>query len=409
MARRQVELQGRLAADIDGLPSVSRSTEAVLYYDASHDEVRVSRNGGVFRPFGNSSEDRPGNFDDFLGPWQNRHLNADIVATSDGTRRITTTNGNVASGLIRINRPGIISGIQFIAGTNIAADSDTNYVTFAVTNKSNGAAGATALLAATDANTTKLTGGSAYTAFATRSLSLTATSEDLAVASGDILQITVTTAGTLGAVVLCPCFKVSIREIADTIEPRVTRATNATAPQFNRLSSEDNGALQIKLHSANVQLCGRLDNNDRLDVNAFDGPIFRARVKVSGVSANQQMVWGFSSADPGATFDNATYNAWFRLEGASLAVVWETDDNTTDTDDQATGFSLVADTYADFEIDMTTRTAILFKINGSTVGTGSLAAIPNANHLQRCAAINKASGTSVDSMTVDYIGEDWKR
>lgn len=91
---------------------------------------------------------------------------------------------------------GTIDSIVF-SGVDALATSDTNYITFSVTNLGQAGAGSTAVLAATDANTTKATGGSALAANTKRTLSLHGTAANLVVAAGDRLRIRAAATGTL--------------------------------------------------------------------------------------------------------------------------------------------------------------------------------------------------------------------
>lgn len=71
---------------------------------------------------------------------------------------------------------------------------DTNFVTFRLINKTTADSD---VIAATDANTTKATGGAALAAYTTRTLTL-ATAAGVAVAKLDVLALRITGAGTLG-------------------------------------------------------------------------------------------------------------------------------------------------------------------------------------------------------------------
>jgi hypothetical protein len=82
----------------------------------------------------------------------------------------------------------------YFSGVDALAANDTNYITFTVTNVTNSNA---AMLAATDANTTKATGGTALSANGVRSLTLTSTSANLAVTKGDRIRIRAAATGTL--------------------------------------------------------------------------------------------------------------------------------------------------------------------------------------------------------------------
>lgn len=92
---------------------------------------------------------------------------------------------------------GRLSAATFVGASNLAA-SDTNYLTFTVVNRGNSNA---AMLAATDANTTKATGGTALTAHAKRTLTLNGTAGNLVVAAGDVISVIATATGTLAGAV----------------------------------------------------------------------------------------------------------------------------------------------------------------------------------------------------------------
>jgi hypothetical protein len=91
---------------------------------------------------------------------------------------------------------GTLKSLKFVAKDALAAN-DTNYITFTCVNKGQAGAGTTAMLAATDANTTKSTGGTALSAYTARTLTLTGTPADLAITNGDVLLITLADSGTL--------------------------------------------------------------------------------------------------------------------------------------------------------------------------------------------------------------------
>jgi hypothetical protein len=67
------------------------------------------------------------------------------------------------------------------------------------------------MLAATDANTTKATGGTAIAANTKRTLTLTSTTADLAVVEGDRLLVRFAATGTLAGAVTRPIVQISIK------------------------------------------------------------------------------------------------------------------------------------------------------------------------------------------------------
>lgn len=94
-----------------------------------------------------------------------------------------------------VPRNGTITGVDLVVNTEITAN-DTNYWTFALTNKSTDGSGSTVLLAATDANTTKATGGIGLAAYDTTALTLTSTTANLNVSAGDVIVLTATKASS---------------------------------------------------------------------------------------------------------------------------------------------------------------------------------------------------------------------
>jgi hypothetical protein len=116
------------------------------------------------------------------------------------------TTGNSDTYII-VPEAGTISSIDCV-GEDALAASDTNYITFSVTNLGLAGSGTAVVLAATNANTTRTTGGSAIVALGRRALTLTGTAADLVVAQGNVLRIRAAATGTLANVVAPAAFLV---------------------------------------------------------------------------------------------------------------------------------------------------------------------------------------------------------
>lgn len=116
---------------------------------------------------------------------------------------IATTSNTDA--YVIVPETGTVTSIDF-SGVDALAANDTNYITFSVTNLGQSGAGSTAILAATDANTTKATGGAALAANTKRSLTLHGTAANLAVTQGDRLRIRAAATGTLANTVTFPSY-----------------------------------------------------------------------------------------------------------------------------------------------------------------------------------------------------------
>lgn len=128
---------------------------------------------------------------------------------------------------------------------------------------------------------------------------------------------------------------------------------------------------------------------------------------VSGVDANTTITLGVGSAR-NDTEDSVATNAWFRMEGSAStsAVVAETDDGTTDTDDKATGATL-SSTLKKFTIDFSNGLSdVRFYIDGARVAastTFSLAAASSSQAVQLLAQIQKASGTGTPAIVIKQV------
>ena len=119
-----------------------------------------------------------------------------------GATIATTGNSDV---YVIADAAGVLTSARF-SGTDALAASDTNYITFTVTNLGTTGSGSTAMLAATDANTTKTTGGTALTANALRTLTLNGTAANLVVAAGDRIRARAAVTGTLANTVTFPVY-----------------------------------------------------------------------------------------------------------------------------------------------------------------------------------------------------------
>lgn len=122
-------------------------------------------------------------------------FNASAASNVQTEAVLIATTGN-SDAYIIAPVAGKLALAQFTSVGALAA-SDTNYITFSLTNLGQGGAGSTAMLAATAANTTQVTGGTALTANGTRALTLHGTAANLVVAAGDVIRVRYAATGTL--------------------------------------------------------------------------------------------------------------------------------------------------------------------------------------------------------------------
>lgn len=130
---------------------------------------------------------------------------------ASGEKTIATTGNTDFYVVAPVN--GFLSEALF-SGIDALAANDTNYITFSITNLGQAGAGSAAMLAATDPNTTKATGGEAIAANAKRTLTLTGTAADQKVVAGDRLRIRAAATGTLANTVTGALFALTFtREV----------------------------------------------------------------------------------------------------------------------------------------------------------------------------------------------------
>lgn len=140
------------------------------------------------------------------------------MATRDRKRYsqagITTiaTTGNTDE-YVTVPCNGVLSEVCF-AGVDALAANDTNFITFTITNLGQAGSGTTVMLAATDVNTTKATGGTALAANTKRLLTVNATAANLVVAKCDRLRIRAAASGTLANTVTKPTYLLTFLKAA---------------------------------------------------------------------------------------------------------------------------------------------------------------------------------------------------
>jgi hypothetical protein len=125
-----------------------------------------------------------------------------FAASQQGATIATTGNSDV---FVVVSAAGTLTSAVFSGVDGLAAN-NSNFITFSITNLGLTGAGSAAMLAATDANTTKVTGGTAITANAARTLTLNGTAANLVVAAGDRLRIRAAATGTLANTVTFPVY-----------------------------------------------------------------------------------------------------------------------------------------------------------------------------------------------------------
>lgn len=177
-----------------------------------------------------------------------------------------------------------------------------------------------------------------------------------------------------------------------------------------KVADEINGVASLAITAAASADIAALDWNDQESLSLNNGLIFEARVAISvlptqAVGGTTEIVFGIAGAH-NAVLDTVDCNAWFRVQHGSAALLWETDDNVTNDDDNDTGIVLVAGVYHIYRIDANNIAAVKFYVDGVLVGTGSMAGLVTPIWcVQPYFNVSKtnAGNTGVGTMLVDYV------
>lgn len=154
----------------------------------------------------------------------------------------------------------------------------------------------------------------------------------------------------------------------------------------------------------------QLTAGDSLHILLSKAPIVEARVRFAPAgatfTADERWVFGLVSAHANAedALDSTTYNLWFRVEGASNAVVVEKDDGATDTDDQASGLTVVKSSWHVFRIDCSTISAPALTMDGTAQSGGALSmTAASAQFVQPILCIQRDAGDEINTLDIDYL------
>ncbi len=176
------------------------------------------------------------------------------------------------------------------------------------------------------------------------------------------------------------------------------------------LADGGNGILELALASTSEAELAGVDYADQRPLILNQGLNFEARFRYSVLPTTSVIACIGLCGDHNATADTVAESIWFRSD-ASGAVTVESDDTVNEQTKVATGTTLTVSDWIVARIDCTTITAVKFYINGAQVAGGTTFNMSTVAglKLQPVARINKASGTGVGTIEVDYIATWQKR
>ena len=186
-----------------------------------------------------------------------------------------------------------------------------------------------------------------------------------------------------------------ILEVGVSTNPTVEIVADSSGGQFLLHLAADDEAEDVVL-----------DHNDNMNFDVGNGLIFETKIDMA-VSPGTGVVAVLGMAGPhNLDKDTVANAAWFRMD-ASLVLKVESDDTTNNNDDVATGVTAVAGTYNVFRIDFTTITDVKFFIDGVRVAASTTFDMSNLSaaeqQMQPYFSLDKASGTGLGDMNIDYV------
>lgn len=213
----------------------------------------------------------------------------------------------------------------------------------------------------------------------------------------------------------CEIFEDFLGDAGDTPPPPWTYSETGTSTNATGDYSAAADGRFVLTHSAdNEAQSMRVDWGDSVQINLSKKPRFEARLAINfpgaAFTADQRIVIGLAAAH-NATLDSNTVHAWFRIEGASLNILAEVDDNDAgNDDDNDTGIDIVDNTMTVFEIDCADLSAVKFYVDGVPSAVDlDLSGVAANTLVQPYICIQKDAGTDADVVTIDYIRCTWER
>ena len=187
----------------------------------------------------------------------------------------------------------------------------------------------------------------------------------------------------------------------------IADTSSGGAPTYLNATEDGGKAVLTLANDTEVEnVC--LFHNDVLMFDLAHIHKYWAIIKVAAVGATTVVAAGLGNARADDE-DTVGVSAWFKMEGAAStsALVVETDDDTTNSDDVATGESLAA-VYKKLEIDFQNGLAdVRFLIDGDRVAAGTtfdMSAVSSGQNVQPIFQISKGSTSGTPALHIAEVG-----
>jgi hypothetical protein len=183
-----------------------------------------------------------------------------------------------------------------------------------------------------------------------------------------------------------------------------TSSAGDTTPAL--VADAPNGVLSCMLDATSEAQLSGIYWGDQRTLTLNQGLVFEARIKLAVLPTTGSIVCVGLMGDHNGTADTVAESIWFRWDGATGGLITvETDDTSNETSKVTTGVTLTNADWAILRVDCNSITGLLWYVNGVNVAASTTFDMSTvaALALQPVVRINKASGTSVGTIYVDYV------
>lgn len=184
----------------------------------------------------------------------------------------------------------------------------------------------------------------------------------------------------------------------------IADTSSAGTPTYTPVDATGPGGVNLAFdNTSEIQnVCLYWGDKLSLDIDDLIEATFRVKVGQTTLDSATSLAFGLIG-DRNDAIDSIAQNIVFRLIGSN-AVVVETDDGTTDTDDKATGKTL-STTAKDFTINFANGTSdVRFYIDGEPVATSTTFDMSGyTGKLQPFMQLQKTADTNTDDATLELV------
>jgi hypothetical protein len=175
-----------------------------------------------------------------------------------------------------------------------------------------------------------------------------------------------------------------------------TLIVGAGPPVVGEVADAAGGVMSLALTADNQAQDAMISFNDQLTFNIANGGVLEFRAALSVLPTTGVAVVAGACGPHNLDKDTTAVNAWFRWQ-ASATLLTESDDTTNNNDDTANIY----------KIDFNVLASVKFYVNGARVSAATTFDMSNLTAaesvIQPYFSLDKASGTGVGTLLIDYV------